>query len=412
MRIPNTYTNNVFFEPWEGSKYKAGLDGLKIMVLGIDHYCFDRQKCKGETANEANYIQALQNLKNCSQTDFKAELKDLVALADKIKNTLAKVVENGEGKKGISKTRDYYNLLKDHEYTYIFSEPLSFENLENTINNLVNKIQGECPTIKPAWDVIKTDWSQFPKMPTYRALDRVICSAMLHGVSVQEQNSYICHLLKTVPLNTNGVCDMHTCLGPNKEKREDCQEGKHAVVCHYLEKSCAKLWVCKHTTSAVISFYSQNNRSFKTFEEILCEVFTSLKGKPNIWEHFLFANYYQRSMPYVDDGLNATLGCKKNENPLPALVEMIKVHEPNLVIVWSANNLFSDNDKTEIKKAFVYEEEKDGNTLVSLTNNQTKHKTWVCFVAHPSSLNRSKDEAKEAKVIAQIRKALEKAKGK
>ncbi len=107
--------------------------------------------------------------------------------------------------------------------------------------------------------------------------------------------------------------------------------------CHMHLKSgehCAHLTICHHKTNEVIEDFLRNPnakyyKSFQNFGKAL--LFPSNKNFSQICNHFLFCEFYQRGMPKEK---NNSHNERDKHIALKAFAEVIKQHQPNIIITW------------------------------------------------------------------------------
>lgn len=106
--------------------------------------------------------------------------------------------------------------------------------------------------------------------------------------------------------------------------------------------SCNKQNDCKSYTKQVVNDVIKGTKytSFINFQNAFCK-----KLGPEMWNHLLFSNFFQRGMPYENDRPKKN---KPNSNQsfmtsyekkcgTEAFVDIVKEHEPNIIIIWGGD---------------------------------------------------------------------------
>lgn len=114
------------------------------------------------------------------------------------------------------------------------------------------------------------------------------------------------------------------------------QAQKHNT-CHMhlkVGENCANLTICHHKTNEVIEDFLRNPnaeyyKSLRNFGKAL--TYSSDKNFSQIWDRFLFCEFYQRGMPKETNNSHDE---QDKHIALKAFAEIIKQHQPNIIITW------------------------------------------------------------------------------
>lgn len=110
-------------------------------------------------------------------------------------------------------------------------------------------------------------------------------------------------------------CLMHT---------NGCEDCGHVTVCHHKTKEFIEsLFISEKPHQSVINFRQFWNNNMTV----------------DIWNHLLYANFFQRGMPYSDTGKNVNFqGGVEPERGAKALAEIVRIHTPHILISWGKEN--------------------------------------------------------------------------
>lgn len=344
IQIP-AYSSDVFFYPWVGKKYKNGInftpDGkviyfdenkwyyynenkepqeapkiapdthpLRLAVLGKEHYCENRYHCESQIHQQGYYRKSLTQLSPYKNN--RSKIKKLIQEYYKQrkifndKTFLDSLKQCFENKKiwGISFADDiqYWDKLYIvYKWVNYYKDPQIHAILaQKGVGHLANY----------------TDWGAIEKILVVNSLYR-------HDddiTKLQEEAEEISKILNQANIFEQDAQRHATCCMHTNFECPTCH-------CQHLSVYCSQMPICKYMTQQQLYGYAEEGRtnaySHSKFRNIID------KNNSKIWNHLLFTNFYQQSMPYkVNNRADA------QNRALKAFAEVVKTKAPHIIITW------------------------------------------------------------------------------
>lgn len=344
IQIP-AYSSDVFFYPWVGKKYENGInftpDGkviyfdenkwyyynenkepqeapkiatntrhLRLAVLGKEHYCENRYHCESQIHQQGYYRKSLTQLNPYKNN--RSKIKKLIQEYYKQrkifndKTFLDSLKQCFENKKiwGISFADDiqYWDKLYIvYKWVNYYKDPQIHAILaQKGVGHLANY----------------TDWGAIEKILVVNSLYR-------HDddiTKLQEEAEEISKILNQANIFEQDAQRHATCCMHTNFECPTCH-------CQHLSVYCSQMPICKYMTQQQLYGYAEegrtNSSSHSKFRNIID------KNNSKIWNHLLFTNFYQQSMPYkVNNRADA------QNRALKAFAEVVKTKAPQIIITW------------------------------------------------------------------------------
>ncbi|WP_428075743.1 hypothetical protein [Candidatus Avelusimicrobium luingense] len=364
MPIQN-YSQDVFFYPWVGKNYGDGInfapDGrliffnkedekwyyydesntlqeaqnipvnyrpLRLEVLGKEHYCESREDCAGNNFKQQFDLEILDKT-------ILTELED-INNKGKIRNFIKHLIIRRKipSSRGNTPYQDkLYVLYYLPEYNTLYAknkgtEPTTFLKHIHTqaLQQAFGEIQKDLKTLadqtKPLQRIISNLSSH--DLHLCMAIEKILTICSLWGEPRNEQVDD----LVTFAQNFNRFikeadehleCHMHEKFWCPCCKKEE-------IKCTF----CEQMPICHYKTQRQMYNYTKQSETDSTSHNNFRKALNHKSNdSPKVWNHVLFTNFYQRSMPYK---MNNSAG--EIAQALRAFAEIVIQHQPDIIITW------------------------------------------------------------------------------
>lgn len=305
----SNYSKDVFFEPWVGDKYEDGIkfnnnnviesgdrkdkenkakDFYKVMVLGKEHYCDTIKHCEDRNKEQEFYLESIKKIKNLHEDEIKAKIEQLYTLyEDETINSITK--------------------YKDKLYAL-------YEKNNRNIDNTLQQIS--------KYNIKKED------LELYLAIEKVLTVNVLWTQNSEKKENQ-----SNIEKEAKNLYNFTTKYETQEKNKRKCNMHKSfkCPCCGEQHKctSCGQLPICKYKTRRQIYDYIEEietkSTSHKNFQAALGQ-----QNNPKIWNHLLFTNFFQKSMPYITNNLTTDI-----KNASSIISKIITTHKPDILITWT-----------------------------------------------------------------------------
>lgn len=350
VKIPD-YSSDVFFYPWVGKKYENGInftpDGkviyfdknkwyycngdkgpqeaqkiaadirpLRLAVLGKEHYCKDRYHCESQIHQQGYYCKALTQLSPYKNNHSKIE----------------KLIQEYYNQRKIFDDKTFLDSLKrclenKKIWGLSFADDIQYWDKLYIVYKWVNyykdpQLQATLAQKGVCYLANYTDWGAIEKILVVNSLYRTNIKPNddITKFSFQEEAEAVSKILNQANMfeqdeQKQSICCMHTNF--------ECP----TCHCQHLSVYCSQMPICKYMTRQQLYGYAEEGRTNSTSHSKFRNIID--KNNSKIWNHLLFTNFYQQSMPYtVNNRADA------QNRALKAFAEVVKTEVPHIIITW------------------------------------------------------------------------------
>ncbi len=400
----SNYSNDVFFKPWVGDKYEDGIKlnekgeiivgtkdnkGLKVMILGLEHYCTS-EYCHSKNEEQSFYIECLKKI-NARWSENNPNNIDTI---NKEIEKLEKLYQN------IEKNSDLSKVLDDKQKIYKDKIYVLCENLKKRGNKILQLENQKINLDSPNYG-INTDSNN--SLLLSMAIEKVLTVNVLWEKTnrakkiIEIANAYFA--IKDCQCHINSPC-------------------KGNIQCNYkLEDTncgiCTNIPICMQRTKRQIHGYIMHEKEHPSHKKFR-EAFFGPKSIHKDWENVGFFNFFQIGMPYKKSDKNedyrnkAKINETERENAVKAFIDMVEEYKPNIIIAWETKksnvyttirNYLIDHNKN-VKMRYINVRKKphiprikidfieQPFTVLDYGNNE---KCLISFLQHPAAHNYNKE---------------------